>query len=146
MPSDIVPYCSVNKPIYFYEVHLQLQYWCNATLQYHALCECCLWQVWQPHGMKESLSNLPRFGLREVCNTLRHNSDWAHFPDDIFKSIFLKMKTLIAINISLKFVPSGPSNNNPALVQVIVWRRPGDNPLSEPTMVNLHMRHSASMT
>ena len=44
---------------------------------------------------------------------------------------------LISINISLKFVPNGPINNIPALVQVMVWRRPGDNPLSEPTMVNL---------
>ena len=34
--------------------------------------------------------------------------------------------------ISLKFVPKGPINNNPALVQVMAWRRPGDKPLSEP--------------
>ena len=55
-------------------VHLQLQHCCNITLQYHALCEWCLWQ---PYGMKESLCNLLRFGWRDVCkHTLRHYSDW----------------------------------------------------------------------
>ena len=38
----------------------------------------------------------------------------------------------IAIKISLKFVPKGPINNNPALVQIMGWRPPGDKPLSEP--------------
>ena len=40
-------------------------------------------------------------------------------------------------NISLKFVPKGPINNNPALVQVMACRRPGDKPLSEPMMFRL---------
>ena len=35
-----------------------------------------------------------------------------HFPDDIFKRIFL-MKT---IDISLEFFPKGPINNIPVLV------------------------------
>ena len=39
------------------------------------------------------------------------------------------------IKISLKFVPKGPINNIPALVQIMAWRRPGDKPLSEPMMV-----------
>ena len=43
----------------------------------------------------------------------------------------------ILIKILLKFVPSGPINNIPALVQIIAWRRPGDKPLSEPMMVIL---------
>ena len=32
----------------------------------------------------------------------------------------------ISIEISLKFVPKGPINNIPALVQTTAWRRPGD--------------------
>ena len=42
----------------------------------------------------------------------------------------------------LKFVPKGPINNIPALVQIMVWRRPGDKPLFEPMMVSLltHIR------
>ena len=41
----------------------------------------------------------------------------------------------ISINMSLEFVPRGPINNIPTLVQVMAWRRPGDKPLSEPVMV-----------
>ena len=38
---------------------------------------------------------------------------------------------------SLKFVPKGPINNYPSLVQIMAWRRSGDKPLSEPMMVSL---------
>ena len=37
----------------------------------------------------------------------------------------------------LKFTPKGPINNNPALVLIMAWCRPGDKPLSEPTMIRL---------
>ena len=41
------------------------------------------------------------------------------------------------LTFSLKFVPRGPINNIPTLVQVMAWRRPGDKLLSEPMMVRL---------
>ena len=41
----------------------------------------------------------------------------------------------ISLKVPLKFVPRGPFNNNPALVQLMAWRRPGDKPLSEPMLV-----------
>ena len=44
---------------------------------------------------------------------------------------------LIWIQISLKFVRKGPINNNPSLVQIMAWRRPGDKPLCEPMMIIL---------
>ena len=50
-------------------------------------------------------------------------------------SIFLNENILILIKISLKFVPMGPINNIPSLVQIMACRRPGDKPLSEPMMV-----------
>ena len=37
----------------------------------------------------------------------------------------------------LRFVPKGPANTIPALVQIMAWRHPGDKPLSEPMMVSL---------
>ena len=40
----------------------------------------------------------------------------SHFPDDIFKCIFLDENVLISIKISLKFVPNGQINNIPSLV------------------------------
>ena len=41
--------------------------------------------------------------------------------------------------ISLNFVPKGPINNIPALVQIMAWCRSGNKPLSEPMMVSLLM-------
>ena len=73
-------------------------------------------------------------------NTLRPRQNGRHFPDDIFKGIFLNENVLMSIKISLKFVPKGPINNIPALVQIMAWHRTGDKPLSEPVMVGL-LRH-----
>ena len=72
-----------------------------------------------------------------TLNTLRPRQNGRHFADDIFKSIFLNENVWIPITISLKFVPKGPINNIPALVQIMAWRRPGDKPLSDPMMINL---------
>ena len=56
-----------------------------------------------------------------------------------FSSAFFNENVWIPIKISLKFVPKGPINNIPSLVQIMVWRRPGAKPLSEPMMVSLLM-------
>ena len=58
------------------------------------------------------------------------------FPDGIFKRIFLNANVWSSIDISLKFVPKGPINNIPALVQIMSGRRP-DEPLPEQMMVTL---------
>ena len=70
-------------------------------------------------------------------NKLRPGQNSRHFPDDIFKCIFLNENVSILIKISPKFVPKGPINNIPALVQIMAWCRPGEKPLSEPMMVKL---------
>ena len=72
-------------------------------------------------------------------NTLRLRQNGRHFADDNFKHIFLNENARISIKISLKFVPKGPINNIPALVQIMARRRPGDKPLSEPMFVSLPM-------
>ena len=71
------------------------------------------------------------------------------FPDDIFKCIFLSENVWISINISLKFVAMGPIHNIPALVQIIAWRRTGDEPLSEAMIAcfpDTYMRHSTAVS
>ena len=76
--------------------------------------------------------------LGVICwlfNTLRPTQNGRHFTDDIFKCIFLNEDMWISIDISLKFVPKDQINDNPALVQIMAWLRPGDKPLSEPVMV-----------
>ena len=70
-------------------------------------------------------------------NTLRARQHGRHFADDTFRRIFLNENVMISIKISPKFVPKGPINNIPALVQIMAWRRPGDKPLPEAMMVSL---------
>ena len=68
----------------------------------------------------------------------------AILADDIFKCLFLNGNDRISIKISLKFVPRGPIDSKPALVQVMAWRRIGDKPLPEPmmaTFTDAYMRH-----
>ena len=79
------------------------------------------------------------FGLLSVSeiNTLRPRQGWRHFADDIFMCIFFNENCCILIKFSLKYVRKGPIDNNPALVQMMAWSRPGDKPLSEPMMVSL---------
>ena len=49
----------------------------------------------------------------------------------------LNENVMISAKISPKYVPKGPINNIPALVQIMAWCRPGDKPISEPMMVRL---------
>ena len=80
---------------------------------------------------------LPENECLTPINTLRPRQDGRHFPDDIFKCIFLNENVWIPIKISLKFVPKVPINDIPALVQIMAWRRKGDKPLYETMMVSL---------
>ena len=57
-------------------------------------------------------------------------------------AFFFNENVWIQIQISMKFVPKGPVNNIPALVQIMAWRRPGHKPLSEQMMIRIpsHIR------
>ena len=86
---------------------------------------CCLISLYtllyiKPHYMYNEIP---------VFNSLRPRWNGCHFPEDIFKCIFL--------NQNVNFFPWGPIDNSSALVQIMAWRRPGDKPLSEPMMVSL---------
>ena len=74
--------------------------------------------------------------IAALINTLRPRQNGRHLADDTFNRVFVNEYVRISIKFSLKFVPKGPINNIPALVQIMAWRRPGDRPLSEPVMVN----------
>ena len=76
-------------------------------------------------------------GTHITTYTLRPRQNGRHFPDDIFKRIFLFENVWIWIKISLKFIPKVRINNIPSLVQIMAWCRIGDKPWSEPMMVNL---------
>ena len=68
---------------------------------------------------------------------MRSRQNGRHFADDTFKCTSLNENVWIPITSSLEFVPMGPIDNIPALVQIMAWRRPGDKPLSESMMVSL---------
>ena len=101
------------------------------TLWYIHICEMpvCVAMVSTNH-----ISRAPQVRDQTEFNTLRPRQNGRYFADDIFKCIFLNENVWIPIKISMKFVPKGPINNIPALVQIVAWRRPGDKPLSEPIM------------
>ena len=98
--------------------------WTRARIMNHSL----FFQIIKNHYIK---------CVNQVLNTLRPRQNGRHFADDTFKYMFLNENVIILIKILLKFVPKGPINNIPALVQIMAWCWPGTMPLSEPMMVRL---------
>ena len=67
---------------------------------------------------------------RLIFTTYRYKlTDWleklTYFTYDTFKCIFLNINARMSITILPKFVPKGPINNIPALVQLMAWCPPG---------------------
>ena len=54
--------------------------------------------------------------IPDLINSSPPGQNGRHFADYIFGCIFINKKFYILIKISLKFVPKGPIDNNPALV------------------------------
>ena len=73
-------------------------------------------------------------------NTLKPKQNGRCFPDDIFKYIFLNEDVGISLKISLKFIPKVRINNIPAPVQIMAWRRSGDN--IDPVHGTLYMAYT----
>ena len=97
----------------------------------------------RPQCLKQSSAVSNHLGMTWV-NTMRLRQNGRHFPDNIFKCIFLNENVKILIKISLKIVPKCPINNIPALFRIMAWHRPGDKPLSEPMMDSLLMHISVT--
>ena len=113
-----------------------------APCRFGSCCKITIRKTKQVHAHRYRVTFRVTFSLDNLCydtsfNTLRPRRNEQHFADDIFKRIFFNENVWISIKISLKFVPKGPVNSIPALIQILAWRRSGDKPLSEPTMVNL---------
>ena len=134
--------CVGNSPV---TVEFPAQSACNAEngsiwWRHHVLAQYMTKALKRRHG-KHTVSKLPirqqDIISQEPINTLRPRQNGRHFPDDIFKWIFLNDNILFPTKISLKFVPRGPINNIPALVQIMADRLGGAKPLSEPMMVSL---------
>ena len=55
----------------------------------------------------------------------------------LHRHLQMHLNVWISLKISLKFVAKSQINNILALIQIMAWRRPGDNPLSETMMDSL---------
>ena len=126
------PFC-----IHLGVLKVKLFSWCMmSTCILHVKLIGSIPAVWFQHFTHKMLAILVR---PQHVNILRPRQNGRHFADDTFKRIFLNQNVRNSITISLKFVPKGPINNIPALVQIMAWRRSGDKPLSEPLMDSLLM-------
>ena len=69
------------------------------------------------NALEDSISSWwSRLGWTGTVNSSPPGQDGRHFADAIFRCIFVNENIHILIQISLKFVPKGPIENNPALV------------------------------
>ena len=113
-----------------------LWYWCRAD------CRLAPSQ-WETSLQSNTISHWLGINLEWVlwCTLILTHWGWDEMNNisqmTFFKRIFFNENVWISIKISLKFVPKGPINNIPALVQIMAWRRSGDKPLSEAMMVSL---------
>ena len=81
--------------------------------------------VGRPVKLQDNLKTQIYFS-RRFPYLIEDETNGRHFADDIFKRINLDENVWIPIKISLQFVPKGPINNIPALVQIMAWCRPDD--------------------
>ena len=113
---------------------------CGVLIIFLRVASVALGQLYDCSSDKKDMGITDHYQTTTVScsvNTLRPRQNGCHFADDTFKRIFVNENVRLLFEISLKFVPKGPINNIPALVQIMAWRRPGDKPLSEPMMVCL---------
>ena len=93
--------------------------------EFHYISVVCM--AWRTHSTMKPM----------WLNTMTPRQNCRHLADDIFKCIFLNENAWISL--TLKFIPKVRININniPALVPIMAWRRPGDQPLSAAMMVRL---------
>ena len=66
-----------------------------------------------------------------------------------FSNVVFKWNLLNLIYSSLRCVPDGPSNSTSALLEVMAWRRRGNNLVPKPMMTqfaDVYMRHWGSLS
>ena len=117
--------------------HLKFSLVAPVKVSRELLIQTCWWPLSDHWSVQPTSPHLSGFVFYGCLESRGPRQNGRHSTDDIFKCIFLYENVWIPIWISLRFVPKGPINNIPALVQIMAWRRPGDKPLSEAMMVSL---------
>ena len=100
------------------------------------------WQVMYTEGVWSHWGELIESRCRILHSKNSINSsppgqNGRNFTDDMFKRIFVNENIWMLNKFSLKCALWGWIHNMSALVQIMVWRRPGDKPLSEPMLTQL---------
>ena len=84
--------------------------------------------IWELIKISVNATSLSHYLHTDILNTLRQND--RHFAD-VFKCIFFDRSVWLSIKMPLKFLPKGPINNKPILVQTmashrtIIWTNDG---------------------
>ena len=89
--------------------------------------------LWLPIRHHNAINNM----ILNKFITLRPRQNGRYFADNSFKCVSSNENVSISIKIPLNFVPKGPINNIPSLVQIMAWCRSGDKPLFEPMIASL---------
>ena len=83
--------------------------------------------------------------LNPLIYALSRRHFWYYARKHIWQETINDENVWILIKISLKFVHKGPIDYIPVLVQIMVWRRSGDKPLSELMLIILPTHIYASL-
>ena len=134
---DTLKYESLNRyhisNCYWLFFKIQIEYWNTAFMQ---------------HWFQDNLSQRCRHNESLVhLKWLTHLTvdKMAAISQTIFSDAFSWMKNITFwLNFSPESVSKGPTENDPALVQIRAWLQIGDKPLSEPILTRFtdaYMRH-----
>ena len=147
-PIHYLNRCGINCGIHIFQRSVQATFLQNVP---RGQPQVRLWNIWAnslflglqvKHSFATSVNlislwqitnaNMDRTGVTgiKVSQHIEAETKWT-------PTHFMNENVRISTNISLKFVPRGLINNIPALVQIMVWRRPGAKPLSETMMVSV---------
>ena len=105
---QIPKHCLNQRWLLLSEALLHLPW--NNYILFSKITAITIWGVWVSHT--QALSFL-------TFNTLGPRLKWTPFHRRYFQGHFPKWKSLHSIKILLKFVPNGPINNIPALLQIM---------------------------
>ena len=89
----------------------------DSRLESVALSESTLipsYSTWMSHHLSDAV--VAENGSQFSILTHLPGQNGRHFTDDMLRCIFVNEKFRILTKISLKFIPKGPIDNNPALV------------------------------
>ena len=112
---------------------------CVILLRIGVISNLIIWMMAIPFINKWCGEVMAQYHGKNCQIMLTHEAEtkWTPFRRRHFQVHFVEWKCLNSEKKSQKFVPKGPINNIPSLVQIMAWRRTGDKPLSEPMMVCL---------